>query len=219
MAASSCGPASGGWRNPRAGTIGAGWAGRGIAVLTAAFAVLLSMNASTDVSLSVLWGLAVAAMLWMSSTAVLRQQALRDRLPTVSALALSRPSISVTPDVPLAEAVRRTQEAHAQSIVIVDGEGRPTGVVREAAVNAVPIARRPWVDVGSVSHQVSESELINAKLAGEELLNRLQVSPASEYIVVDQTGAIFGVLAAADVAAALTGRRPTGTRAPRRAAR
>ncbi len=210
------------WRlagNPRAGTIGAGWAGRGIAVLTAAFAVLLSMNASTDVSLSVLWGLAVAAMLWMSSTAVLRQQALRDRLPTVSALALSRPSISVTPDVPLAEAVRRTQEAHAQSIVIVDGEGRPTGVVREAAVNAVPIARRPWVDVGSVSHQVSESELINAKLAGEELLNRLQVSPASEYIVVDQTGAIFGVLAAADVAAALTGRRPTGTRAPRRAAR
>jgi len=147
----------------------------------------------------------IAAMLWVSSTQVLRQQALRDRLPGISARALSRSSISVLADLPLAEAVRRAQEAHAQGIVIVDGEGRPTGVVREAAVTATPAPRRPWVSTGSVARHVSTSELINASWSGEELLAALQIAAASEYVVVDPAGAIYGVLAAADVARALSG--------------
>jgi Zn-dependent protease len=204
------------WRlagNARAGTIGASWAGRIIALLTAALAAVLLAN-RVDSGLSALWGFMIAVMLWTSSTAVLRQQAVRDRLPAVSARALSRPSIAVTPDVPLAEAVRRAQEAHAQGIIIVDAEGQPTGVVRESEVNAVPVPRRPWVDVGAVSRQVSGAELIDADLSGEELVTRLQVAPASEYVVVDQAGGIHGVLAATDVAAALNGKRATGPNAP-----
>jgi CBS domain containing-hemolysin-like protein len=142
-------------------------------------------------------------MIVMSSTAVLRQQGLHDRLPHVSARGLSRRALSVPADLPLAEAVRRAQEAGARGLVVVDGAGRPTGVVSEAAVSATPLARRPWVSTGSVSRAVQEVQFVPARLAGEALLHRLQQAPASEYIVVDADGGITGVLATADVAAAL----------------
>ena len=192
-------------RNPRTGTIGAAWAGRVIAVGTAALGLYLVSTRQTNAQLSAVWAMLIGAMLWVSSTQVLRQQAIRDRLPGISARALSRSSISVLADLPLAEAVRRAQEAHAQGIVIVDGEGRPTGVVREAAVTAMPAPRRPWVSAGSVARHVSTSELINSSWSGEELLVRLQMAAASEYVVVDPAGAIYGVLAAVDVARALSG--------------
>jgi Zn-dependent protease len=192
-------------RSPRTGTIGAAGAGRVIAACTAVLGLYLVSTRRSDAQFSALWALLIAAMLWVSSTQVLRQQALRDRLPGISARALSRSSISVLADLPLAEAVRRAQEAHAQGIVIVDGEGRPTGVVREASVTATPAPRRPWVSTGSVARHVSTAELINASWSGEELLARLQLAAASEYVVVDPAGAVYGVLAAADVARALSG--------------
>jgi len=192
-------------RNPRTGTVGAAWAGRVIAACTAALGLYLVSTRRSDAQFSALWAMLIAAMLWVSSTQVLRQQALRDRLPGISARALSRSSISVLADLPLAEAVRRAQEAHAQGIVIVDGDGRPTGVVREAAVTAMPAPRRPWVSTGSVARHVSTGELINSSWSGEELLARLQLAAASEYVVVDPAGAVYGVLAAADVARALSG--------------
>jgi Zn-dependent protease len=192
-------------RSPRTGTVGAAWAGRVIAGGTAVLGLYLVSTRQSDAQFSALWALLIAAMLWVSSTQVLRQQALRDRLPGISARALSRSSISVSADLPLAEAVRRAQEAHAQGIVIVDDDGRPTGVVREASVTATPAPRRPWVSIGSVARHVSTAELINSSWSGEELLARLQLAAASEYVVVDPGGAIYGVLAAADVARALAG--------------
>jgi CBS domain containing-hemolysin-like protein len=40
-------------------------------------------------------------------------------------------------------------------------------------------------------------------LTGEELLHRMRSVPASEYLVVDQDGNVYGVLATSDVDAAL----------------
>ncbi len=180
------------WRitgSVRTGTIGAAWAGRVIAVCTAVGGVALAGAHPSSSAISTLWAFVIAATIWVSSTQVLRQQALRDRLPGISARALSRSSISVSADLPLAEAVRRAQEAHAQGIVIVDDDGRPTGVVKEAAVTAMPAPRRPWVSTGSVARHVSAVELIDASWSGEELLAKLQRAAASEYVVVDPAGA------------------------------
>jgi Zn-dependent protease len=192
----------------RAGTIGAAWAGRVVAVATAVASVALMPSQSTDSQFSAFWGLLVAATLWVSSTAVLRQQAARDRLPLLSARTLSRSAICVTADLPLAEAVRRAQEAYARGIVIVDDDGRPAAVVKEAAVNEVPAARRPWVTVGSVARQVSAPDLIDVDLVGEALLARLRTATGAEYVVVNSDGSIYGVLAGADVLNVLSGRAP-----------
>jgi CBS domain containing-hemolysin-like protein len=107
--------------------------------------------------------------------------------------------------VPLGEAVRRAQEQHARALFIVDSAGRPTGVVSEAAVTATPADRRPWVSASSVSRQVNPAEFVSAQLTGEDLLRSLQRVPATEYLVVEADGAVYGVLAATDVAQALRG--------------
>lgn len=40
---------------------------------------------------------------------------------------------------------------------------------------------------------------VSAELSGEELLDTLRATPATEYLVVENTGEIYGVLSAADV--------------------
>jgi Zn-dependent protease/CBS domain-containing protein len=190
-------------RNERTGTIGAAWAGRLLGFATGLFGVYLLTKPDGADQSSGLWALLIAGMIVMSSTAVLRQQGLHDRVPQLDARGLTRRALAVPADLPLAEAVRRAQESNARGLVVVDGAGRPTGVVSEAAVSATPLSRRPWVSTGSVSRAVQQVQFVPAQLAGEALLRRLQQAPASEYIVVDPDGAIAGVLAAADVAAAL----------------
>jgi Zn-dependent protease len=210
------------WRlrgNPRSGTIGAAWAGRVVAVATALASVVLMPSHSTDSQISAFWGLLVAGTLWVSSTSVLRQQAARDRLPGLSARALSRSAICVSADLPLAEAVRRAQQAYARGIVIVDDDGRPTAVAKEVAVNAVPVARRPWVTVGSVARAVSTEELIDVELTGEPLLAELRAASAAEFVVVNLDGSVYGVLAGADVVRALSGRVVDHRRTPAGTAR
>lgn len=190
-------------KNERTGTIGAAWAGRLLGFATGLFGVYLLTKPDGANQGAGLWALLIAGMIVMSSTAVLRQQGLHDRLPQLSARSLTRRALAVSADLPLAEAVRRCQESNARGLVVVDGAGRATGVVSEAAVSATPLARRPWVSTGSVSRAVQEVQFVPEQLAGEALLRRLQQAPASEYIVVDPDGEIAGVLAAADVAAAL----------------
>ena len=196
------------WRisgNPRSGTVGAAWAGRGIAIVTGVFGIAMLARPSNQGQFGGLWALLVAGVIWIGSTTVLRQQVLRDRLPAISARTLARRALPVAADLPLAEAVRRAQESQARGLIIVDGLGRPTGVVNEAAVTATPIERRPWVSVGSVSRGISAPQLLPVQLEGEQLLKQLQAAPATEYVVVEPDGQIYGVLAASDVATALRG--------------
>lgn len=191
--------------NPRTGTIGAAWSGRVLGFATGLFGVILATRSNSADESAGLWALLIAAMMVMSATSVLRQQALRDRLPRISARGLTRRALPVAADLPMAEAVRRAAESQARGLVVVDGDGRPTGVVNEAAVTATPQARRPWVNIGSVARSVGIADFVPARLSGEALLKQLQESPATEYVVVEDDGSVFGVLAASDVAAALRG--------------
>jgi CBS domain containing-hemolysin-like protein len=88
--------------------------------------------------------------------------------------------------------------------VIVDGSGRADAVVSEAAVAATPDARRPWVDVGTLGRRVTPAPILDADLEGDRLLAALQSEPASEYLVVERDGSVFGVLATSDVTAAMS---------------
>jgi Zn-dependent protease/CBS domain-containing protein len=196
------------WRithDQRKGTIGAAWSGRVLSAATAALGIYWFTRPTSPERVDAIWLLLIAGMTWASSTSVLKNQALRDRLPKLSARAMSRRALPVVGDLPLGEAVRRAQDQQARALVIVDGGGRPTGVVSEAAVTATPAERRPWVSAGSVSRSVDRSDFVPAQLDGEELLRYLQRAPATEYIVVEPDGGVVGVLAASDVARVLRG--------------
>ncbi|MGZ4450185.1 MAG: M50 family metallopeptidase [Nocardioides sp.] len=191
------------WRvtgNPHRGTIAAAWGGRATAVAAIGWPLAQEAVLGThpDVVDFVL-AFVVATFLWSGSTAALSSARLRRRLPTLVARDLARRTLTVPDDLPLAEAVRRAQEAQAGSIVTVTGSGRPVGVVNEAALMATPEDRRPWVAVSTVARTLSDGLSLPAGIAGEDLVLAISRMPAPEYLLVEEDGGIYGVLSTADV--------------------
>ncbi len=182
------------------GTLFAAWAGRGVAVLTAALPFIVgALSGLAPSPLLVVWAFILAVVLWTGSTQALRSVRVRSRLPLLALRHLVRPSIAVAPATPLAEALRQLGEAGAGALVVVDGDGRATGIVSEAAVSATPVERRPWVVVGEVSRALVPGMVLAADLTGPRLIDALRAQPATEYLVVDRSGGVSGVLATADV--------------------
>ena len=75
----------------------------------------------------------------------------------------------------------------------------PQGVVNEAAVQATPEDRRPWLPVSSVARSLEPGLAISADLSGGPLILAMQRTPASEYVLLENDGEIFGVLVTDDV--------------------
>jgi hypothetical protein len=141
----------------------------------------------------------LAVFLWTGATAAMAQARLRRRLPHLVARPLARRTLAVPEDLPLAEAVRRAHEAGAGSIVTTTGSGRPTGIVNEAAVQATPAERRPWMAVSTVARTLEDGLSLPAAIAGEELILAISRRPADEYLLLEEDGGICGVLVTADV--------------------
>jgi Zn-dependent protease len=182
------------------GTIVAGWGGRLAAVALLAWPFLQERWVGEEATVvDYLLVLVVAAFLWMGATAAMAHARLRSRLPHLAARPLARRTLTVPEDLPLGEAVRRAQEAEAGSIVTVTSSGSPTGIVSEAAVQATPESRRPWVAVSTVARTLEEGLSLPATLAGEDLILAISRRPAEEYLLLEEDGSVLGVLATADV--------------------
>ncbi|MFJ4965054.1 site-2 protease family protein [Streptomyces sp. NPDC088729] len=194
---------------PMSGTVAAAWVGRGLAVaVLIGLPLLTHTGAFGDTSRDIggvetvtdaLLAAILAGIIWTGAGNSLRMARLREHLPDLRARTLTRRAVPVESATPLSEALRRANEAGARALVVVDGQGSPKGVVREAAIVGVPEHRRPWVAVGSLAQDLTEGMRVPAELAGEALLDRLKASPATEYLVVEETGQIYGVLSTADV--------------------
>lgn len=192
---------------PMAGTVAAAWVGRALAI-----AVLIGLPLATqaggiargrvsgmDSLTDALLAAILAAIIWTGAGNSLRMARLRERLPELRARNLTRRAVPVETETPLSEALRRANEAGARALVVVDGIGEPLSLVREAAIAGVPEHRRPWVAVSTLAQDLKEGMRVPAELAGEDLLEFLRATPATEYLVVEETGEIYGVLSAADV--------------------
>jgi Zn-dependent protease/CBS domain-containing protein len=193
----------------RTGTIVAGWVGRivaiGVLVLGAIAATYRTSEIDSNGWLSVIWAALVASFIWMGASAAIRAERLRDRIPLLQARRLARRATQVTAGTPLAEAIRRANEDRSGAIVIVDHDGRPTGLVNEQAVLATPENRRPWVEVGDLSRSLQPELMLPADLSGEDLIVAIRRAPASEYLLIEQGGQVFGVLSVADLDRAFAG--------------
>lgn len=187
------------------GTVVAAWLGRGLAALVfvAPFLIAAATGRQVDV-VDVVWGGLLGAFIWVGASQSLQHAVVQERLPGVSARALTRRAIPVAADLPLSEALRRAQEAGASGLVVVSTGGDPVGLVVEEAVRATPVERRPWIPVGDLSRRLEAGHRLLADLAGEELIHVMTSEPASEYLVLEAGGEIYGVLATADVERALS---------------
>ncbi|MGH3368202.1 MAG: site-2 protease family protein [Nocardioidaceae bacterium] len=187
-------------KRPNFATTVSGWSGRGVAVLAAATPFLLPPLSSLDPQpIDYVLGGVIGLFLWQGATQALRTAKVRSRLPALKARSLARRAIAVPPDLPLAEGLRRARGAEAGAMVVVTSAGTPSGVVTEAAVANTPEARRPWVSCTAVARSLEPGLLLDANLSGEALLRAMQATPATEYVLVEQSGEVYGVLTTSDV--------------------
>lgn len=186
-------------------TLVAGWAGRATAVAVATLPLWgAPWFGGPPSPTQMIFSVMIGVFLWQGASQAIRSSTVSARVPGLSARALARPAVVVAPDTPLAEALRRRDEAGAAGFVLVDAEGRPTGVGSPAAVAAVPAERRPWVPVSSVSVAFDPRAVVSADLVGHDLVGVLASVPAEHYLVVDPAGGPVALLATADVEAALS---------------
>ncbi|WP_399883088.1 site-2 protease family protein [Streptomyces sp. BBFR51] len=194
---------------PMHGTIAAAWVGRALALSVLIGLPLLTQSGvlgsdsvddvGMDTVMDALLAAILAAIIWTGAGNSLRMARLREHLPELRARALTRRAVPVPADTPLSEALRRANASGARALVVVDADGRPASLVREAAIVGVPEHRRPWVPVSTLAQDLTDGMRVSAELSGEELLDALRANPATEYLVVEDTGEIYGVLSAADV--------------------
>jgi hypothetical protein len=152
-----------------------------------------------------LWIVAIAAFMWLSAGQALRSAKVRERLPAIQARALARRAIPIPPNLPLAEAIRRADLAQARALVVVDHDAKPIAIVNEGAVLATPEQRRPWIDAGSLARTLDPDMILSADLSGMDLIEAVRRAPASEYLLVEPSGQVYGVLATADLDHAFAG--------------
>jgi Zn-dependent protease len=186
--------------NVGSATVMAAWAGRILAVIL----VLAPMTVSALGNFSItgpygLWLIVVAIFMWMSAGQALRSAKIRERLPSLQARALARRAIPVQSSLPLAEAIRRADLAQARALVVVDHDSKPIAIVNEGAVMATPEQRRPWVDAGSLARTLDDGMILPADLSGMDLIEAVSKAPASEYLLVEPSGQVYGVLARSDL--------------------
>ncbi|MFD6306848.1 site-2 protease family protein [Streptomyces sp. NPDC060223] len=194
---------------PMSGTIAAAWVGRALAVAVLIGLPLLTQSGALgespddiggmDTVTDALLAAILAAIIWTGAGNSLRMARLREHLPELRARALTRRAVPVETSTPLSEALRRANDAGARALVVVDADGQPLSLVREAAIVGVPEHRRPWVAVSGLAQDLTDGMRVSAELAGEDLLDTLRANPATEYLVVEDSGEIYGVLSAADV--------------------
>jgi Zn-dependent protease/CBS domain-containing protein len=185
-------------KKPSTATLAAAWTGRVLAIGLLAVPFFTGGLAGGDM-VSTLWVIVIAGFMWTGATQSIKATRFRERLPALQARRLARKAISVPASTPLAEAVRRADEAGARAIVVVDHENTPIAIVNETAVMAVPVERRPWVDVGTLARTIDPGMVLNADIGGMALLDALRRAPATEYLLTEQSGEVYGVLAARDL--------------------
>jgi len=189
-------------------TVLAAWAGRILAVALVGAAVLSRGSSLFAFTGGYgLWLVFIAAFMWMSSSQTLRSARVRERLPAIQARTLARRAIPIPPNLPLAEAIRRADLAQARALVVVDHDAKPIAIVNEGAVIATPEQRRPWIDAGSLARTLDPDMILSADLSGMDLIEAVRRAPASEYLLVEPSGQVYGVLATSDLDHAFAGSR------------
>ncbi|MCB0916489.1 MAG: site-2 protease family protein [Actinobacteria bacterium] len=186
------------------GTKVAAWSGRVLAVIVVVIPLGLAALPGSNLGLlTVVVAAVFGVFVWIGATASLRQSTLEQRIPELRAGSLARRAVPARTQESLALARQRMADAHAGAIVVIDDFGHPTGVVNETAASATPPDRRPWIPVNSLSTPLPARAMVRADVAGHDLIDALRQANAPAVIVVDATGAIYGVLFIDDVEQAL----------------
>jgi Zn-dependent protease len=179
------------------------WVGRVLATLIVAAALFIPNLSDGDSGFATFYLLVVGLFIWANASIAIAQARVGAVIPRLALAKLVRPALTVDAQLPLAEAVRRARDIGARALVVVDGRDRWVGIVSEAAVQATPVERQPWISVSDLARPVQAGLVLSPTLSGEDLVTAVQATPATEYLIAGEDGALQGVLARTDLIAAL----------------
>lgn len=196
------------------GTIAAGWTGRGIVVaLLFVFIVVPWLRGDRlDFARTVI-AVLVGGFLWLGASAAINQAAMRSRLRFVNADALAEPAVGLPDTASVADALRLSPEGRP-AVVVQDPDGRPRAWVVPSSALAVPPANQPTTPVTAVSAALAPGAYVPRSAGGQELIQYLARLEGGEYAVVDDSGAVTGLLRQQAVVSAITGKDPRRSARP-----
>ena len=188
-------------------TEAAAWSGRILAFVCMVVAVWL-YRLQTLTLFGLLFVLMVVFTLWQGAGQSIRLARMTRRFPMVDLARLARPLLIVPAGTPLGEAQRRRSEDPRPNVVLAvsDSAGNLTALVDPVAAERVPVDRRPWVAVDTVSRSRDAVPALPLGLTGEQVVRALQAHPAGQYVVTSGED-VVGVLRVGDVAEILEPRR------------
>ena len=175
--------------------------GRGLAIVLVLAGLYLSTTQAGGASLVITFVLAV--YLWAGASQALRSARLMARVPAVQLSRLLRPGLMVPATLSVAEGLRRVWEGSARGLVLVDAADHPTAIVTESRIGDVAPDQRPWTPLTTVARALEPGLVLPIGLSGDEVLEAVRVTPASEYLVVHPDGSPAGILALTDLATEL----------------
>ena len=182
----------------------AGWFGRGIAVLIAVSGLVVDRTSAGFAAGLVTLFLAV--YLWSGATAAIRVADVQQRLPLVRVADLLRPGLLVPGTTSVDDALHRAWAGNVRGIVLTDSADRPTAIVDEQLIGAVPPPRRAWTRVADVARPLEAGIVLPVDINAQDLLDRMRAHPAREYLVVAADGTPAGIIATVDFARRLNAR-------------
>jgi Zn-dependent protease/CBS domain-containing protein len=184
---------------PASATIAAAWVGRLLAIaLLVAIPLRMGSLLGGDY-VAMVWVAVIAAFMWIGAGQAIRATKFRARIPDLQARKLARRAISVSASTPVAEAIRQADESRARAVVVVDHDSKPIAILNEAAVMATPPQRRPWIEAGTLARSIQPDLVLPVDIGGMALLDAIRRAPASEYLLVEPSGQVYGVLASRDL--------------------
>ncbi|NVM98029.1 site-2 protease family protein [Arthrobacter sp. SDTb3-6] len=193
--------------NQEKGTVAAGWAGRIIVVLIVAGVLVVPylQGSAPDLTTSFIVVL-LAGFLWMGASAAIKGAAIRLRLPAITAGALAAPAVSAAENCTVAQLWTLRARYPQAPIVLCAADGRPSGVVDEHALAAVPPHAAVQTPAHAVARTMTPGAYVPETASGAELVQYLSQLPDTEYAVIDSHGRVTGLLSQTKVVAAITGK-------------
>ncbi|MEV7662455.1 site-2 protease family protein [Paenarthrobacter sp. NPDC089316] len=188
------------------GTIAAGWSGRIIVVaLVLWFIVLPFLRGQLPDLANTVVTVLVCGFLWMSASSTIHHAKLRSRLYLVTAAGLAERAVGV-PNTSTVADVLAVAPAGSPAVVICGPDGKPQGVVDNAAIAGVPPEVTTTTPVTAVAHALAAGAYVPEWSKGQELIQYLARLEGGEYAVVDHNGIVTGLLRQEAVVTAITGK-------------
>lgn len=191
------------------GTLAAGWFGRGVVVLVAAWILVPSLLSGRAPDLVMVgWGALIGAFLWSGAGQSIAAARAQLRVRGLGLGDLGVRAVGLRDVGTVAAAIQEAVRAGADAIVVLDHDGRPRGYVDQAAAATVPVDRRATTALDAVTVAIPADALIDARLTGDELVRAVgvksQVSPVLVAVVPGPDGPlVHGLVRVQDVVAAL----------------